>query len=156
MTPMHMTMFGAWYGGVGGQQGCPSQEGGPRLIRFESPRWRPKATQVRARLGVQEEHVLKTMPMLHMVSILGILYMDGNIISWIFQWHRSHLKIRSKSTGIIEISGRPESIRVLRHRLLGRWPMYHVGAHGGASRGGLHDLTLIYSVAIATLGLGFV
>ena len=22
MTPMHMTMFGAWYGGVGGQQGC--------------------------------------------------------------------------------------------------------------------------------------
>ena len=24
MTPMHMTMFGTWYGGVGGQQGCPS------------------------------------------------------------------------------------------------------------------------------------
>ena len=46
MTPMHMTMFGAWYGGVGGQQGCPSQDRGPRLIRFESPRWRPKATQV--------------------------------------------------------------------------------------------------------------
>ena len=56
MTPMHMTMFGAhWEGGQqgcpsphqeGGQQGCPSQEGGPRLIRFESPRWRPKATQV--------------------------------------------------------------------------------------------------------------
>ena len=22
MTPMHMTMFGTWYGGVGGQQGC--------------------------------------------------------------------------------------------------------------------------------------
>ena len=47
MTPMHTTMFGAWYGGVGGQQGCPSQEGGLRLIRFESPRWRPKVTQVR-------------------------------------------------------------------------------------------------------------
>ena len=46
MTPMHMTMFGAWDGGEGGQQGCPSQEGGPRLIRFESLRWRPKATQV--------------------------------------------------------------------------------------------------------------
>ena len=46
MTPMYMTMFGAWYGGVGGHQGCASQEGGPRLIRFESPRWRPKATQV--------------------------------------------------------------------------------------------------------------
>ena len=39
MTPMHMTMFGAWYGGVGGQQGFSSQEGGPRLIRFESPRF---------------------------------------------------------------------------------------------------------------------
>ena len=38
MTPMHMTIFDPWYGGVGGQQGCPSQEGGPRLIRFESPR----------------------------------------------------------------------------------------------------------------------
>ena len=43
MKPMHMTMFGAWDRGEGGQQGCPSQ-GGPRLIRFESPRWRPKAT----------------------------------------------------------------------------------------------------------------
>ena len=34
--PMHMTMFGTSYGGVGGQQGCPSQEGGSRLIQFES------------------------------------------------------------------------------------------------------------------------
>ena len=34
MTPMHMTIFGTWYGGVGGHQGCPSQEGGPRLIRL--------------------------------------------------------------------------------------------------------------------------
>ena len=93
MTPMHMTMFGTWYGGLGGQQGCPSQEGGPRLIRFESPRWRPKATKVRARLGVQEQHVLKTMPRSHMVSVLGILYMDGKIISWSFQWLQSHLKI---------------------------------------------------------------
>ena len=25
MTPMHMTMFGTWDGGEGGQQGCPSQ-----------------------------------------------------------------------------------------------------------------------------------
>ena len=46
MTPMLTTMFGAWVGGVVGQQGFPSQEGGLRLIRFESPRWRPKATQV--------------------------------------------------------------------------------------------------------------
>ena len=52
MTPMHMTMFVAWYGGVEGQQGCPSQEGGSRLIRFKSPRWRPKATQVRVCLNL--------------------------------------------------------------------------------------------------------
>ena len=104
---MHMTMFGAWYGGEGDQQGCPSQEGGLRLIRFESPRWRPKATQVQARLVVQEQHVLKMTSRSHTVSILGVLYMDGKIILWIFQWHWSHLKIRSESMGIIETSGRP-------------------------------------------------
>ena len=113
MTPMHMTMFGAWYGGVGDQQGCPSQEGAPRLIRFESPRWRPKATQVRARLGVQEQHVLKMTPRSHMVSVLGALYMDGKIISWSFQWHWSHLKIRSESTEIVKTSGRPTETRGL-------------------------------------------
>jgi hypothetical protein len=43
MTPMHMTMIGAWNGVEEVQKGFPSQEGGPRLIRFESPRWRPKA-----------------------------------------------------------------------------------------------------------------
>ena len=53
MTPMQTTMFGAWYGGVGGQQGCPSQEVGPRLIWFESPRWRPSPTEVGAHLGFQ-------------------------------------------------------------------------------------------------------
>ena len=132
---MHMTMFGAWYGGLGGQQGCASQEGGPRLIRFESPRWRPKATKVRGRLGVHEQHILKMMPRSHKVSVLGVLYMYRKIISWRFQWHRSHLKIRSESTGIIETSGRPESVRVLLHRLLDRWPVYCVGAHRGASWG---------------------
>ena len=80
MTPMHTTMFAAWYGGVRGQQGCPSQEGGPRLIWFESLTWRPKATQVRARLEVQEQHVLKTTPRSHTVSVLGVLCMDGKII----------------------------------------------------------------------------
>ena len=36
MTPMHMTMFGAWDGGEGGQQGCPSQEGGLKQLKLES------------------------------------------------------------------------------------------------------------------------
>jgi hypothetical protein len=40
-------MIGAWNGVEEVQQGFPSQQGGPTLIRFESPRWRPKAIQVR-------------------------------------------------------------------------------------------------------------
>jgi hypothetical protein len=43
MTTMLMSMRGACFGEYGVQQGFPSQAGGPRLIRLESPRWRPKA-----------------------------------------------------------------------------------------------------------------
>jgi hypothetical protein len=39
------------------------------------------------------------------------------------------LKIPSELTGIVKISGRPESVRVLCHRLLDRWPVYRVGTH---------------------------
>jgi hypothetical protein len=62
MAPMHMSMSDAWSEEEGVQQCFPSQEGGLRLIQFESPRWRPKATQVRAQLGVQEQHALKMTP----------------------------------------------------------------------------------------------
>jgi hypothetical protein len=54
MTLMHTTMIAAWNGVEEVQQGFPSQQGRPRLIRFESPRWRPKAIQVRVQFGVQE------------------------------------------------------------------------------------------------------
>jgi hypothetical protein len=37
-------------------------------------------------------------------------------------------KIPSESMGIINTSGHLESVRVLCHRLLGRWPVYRVGA----------------------------
>ena len=80
MTPMHMTMFGAWYGGVGEQQGCPSQEGGPRLIRFESPRWRPKATKVRVCLGLQDQSSLNWSPRTHLDSIFDDPHMVGKLI----------------------------------------------------------------------------
>jgi hypothetical protein len=40
---MHMTMISASYG-KGVHQGCPSKEGGLRLIQFESPMWRPKTS----------------------------------------------------------------------------------------------------------------
>jgi hypothetical protein len=36
MTSMHMAMLGEWSGVLHVQLGCPSQERGPRLIRFES------------------------------------------------------------------------------------------------------------------------
>jgi hypothetical protein len=38
-------------------------------------------------------------------------------------------KIRLESTGIVETSQRSDSVLVLRHRLLGRWVVYRVGAH---------------------------
>ena len=151
MTPMHTTMIGAWHQERGVQQGCPSHEGGPRLIRFESPRWRPKETQVRVHLGVQEQPAPKSTPRPHMESILVALYMDGKIISWSLQWHWFEAQISSESTGIVRTSEHPESVRLPRHNLLGRSPMYRLGAHMVF----IHDLNLIYSVAAATLGLGF-
>ena len=55
MTSMHMAKHGEWCEDEGVQQGFSSREEGPKLIRFESPRWRPKTTQVRVHLGVQEQ-----------------------------------------------------------------------------------------------------
>jgi hypothetical protein len=62
MTPMHTTMIGAWNGVEEVQQGFPSQQGGLRLIRFESPRWRPKAIQVRVQFEVQKQCPIKRTP----------------------------------------------------------------------------------------------
>jgi hypothetical protein len=45
---MHMTILCAWNGVEEVQQECPSRRGGTRPIRFETPRWRPKAIHVRA------------------------------------------------------------------------------------------------------------
>ena len=80
MTPMHMIIFGAWDGGEGGQQGCPSQEGGPRLIRFESPRWRPSPTEVGVHLGFQDQSTLNWSPRMHPDSVFDDPYMDGKLI----------------------------------------------------------------------------
>jgi hypothetical protein len=54
MRPMHTTMIGACNGVEEVQQGCSSQGGCTRLIRFESPRWRPKEIHVRTQFEVQE------------------------------------------------------------------------------------------------------
>jgi hypothetical protein len=80
MATMLTSMRGAWIGESGVQQGFPSQEGGPRLIRFESPRWKPKAIQVRAQFRVQEQCAIKRTPMSHTDSVLDVLYMVGSTI----------------------------------------------------------------------------
>jgi hypothetical protein len=40
-----------------------------------------------------------------------------------------HLKIRPKSTGIVETIQHSDSVLMLRQRLLGRWAVYRVEAH---------------------------
>ena len=43
-----MTMLGDR--GRGDQRGCPNREGGLKLIRFESPWWRPKSSSSPSRV----------------------------------------------------------------------------------------------------------
>jgi hypothetical protein len=81
MATMLMSMRGACIGEDGVQQGFPSQEGGPRLIRFKSPRWMPKEIHVRAQFGVQEQCAIKRAPRSHTKSILNVLYMVGSTIA---------------------------------------------------------------------------
>jgi hypothetical protein len=40
-----------------------------------------------------------------------------------------HPKIHLESTGIVETIQRSDSVLMQRHRLLGRWAVYRVGAH---------------------------
>ena len=133
MTSMHTVKHGEWREDEGDQQGFPSREEGPKLIWFESPRWRPKdnSSSSPLYLRVQEQHAQKMTPMSHTESISDVLYMDGKIVSRSFQWHWFEAQINSESTGIVETSERPESVKLLQHHLLGCWPMYHVGIHDG-------------------------
>jgi hypothetical protein len=81
MTPMHTTMISAWNGVEEVQQWFPNQEGGPRLIRFESPRWRPNAIHVRVQFGVHEQCAIKRTPRSHTESVLDVPSMVGSRIS---------------------------------------------------------------------------
>src|SRR5438132_6382406 len=121
---------------------------------MSTSRGSPSPTRFRLHLGIQEQAAPKLMHRTHTDSVLDVLYMDGKRISWSFQWHRSHIKLPSESTGIVQTSGRPESVMVLRHHLLTRWALYRVGVHLGRVQGSCTPLTLIYSVAAATLGFG--
>ena len=75
-----MTMLGEPYGDQGDQRGCPSQKGGLRLIWFESPRWRPKATQVRVCLGLQNQSALNWSPKTHSDSVFDDPHIVGKLI----------------------------------------------------------------------------
>ena len=44
MTSMHTIIFAGWNEGWQDQHWFPRREGGPKLVRFESPRWRPKSS----------------------------------------------------------------------------------------------------------------
>ena len=44
MTSMHTIIFAGWNEGWQDQHWFPRREGGPKLILFESPRWRPKSS----------------------------------------------------------------------------------------------------------------
>jgi hypothetical protein len=109
-TPIHMIMIGASHG-KGVQQGFPSKGGVPRLIQFETLRWRPKITQVRVHLRVQEQHTPKMRPRMHTKSVLDVIYMDGkefhrasNGTSPTSKFHLSQQKL-SKQVDIQNLSG---------------------------------------------------
>ena len=127
---MHMDKHGEWCEDEGDQQGFPSREDGPKLIRFESPRWRPKNNsssssprspgaahtkndaQVaygvcfgRSLYGWKDNFKELTMALVSGPNSLGI---NGN--------HRNNVTSRI--------------CQGLRHRLLGCCPMYRVGPSG--------------------------
>ena len=52
MTSVHTTMLGEWHRDQRDQYGFSNRDGGPKLIRFESPRWRPKSCSSPSRSSV--------------------------------------------------------------------------------------------------------
>jgi hypothetical protein len=57
------------------------------------------------------------------------IHMVGKIKRLSNQPNWFHPKIHLKSMGIVETIQRSHSVLVLRHRLLGCWAVYRVGAH---------------------------
>jgi hypothetical protein len=57
------------------------------------------------------------------LDMVGKIRRLSNQLNWL------HPKILSESTEIVETSQSSDSVLVLRHRLLGRWAVYRVGAH---------------------------
>jgi hypothetical protein len=117
--------------------------------------WRSNTTQLRVHLGVQEQSALNWTLRPYTESDFYVPHMVGNIISYSFQWHQAHNQMMPESTEIVKSSGRPESISVLRRRLLGCWPIYHIGAHLGCVQRSCTSLNTLYSIETPKLGFGF-
>ena len=49
MSSMGTTTIGEWHRDQRDQHGYPNRDGGQKLIRFESPRWRPKSSSSSSR-----------------------------------------------------------------------------------------------------------
>jgi hypothetical protein len=90
---------------------------------------RSSPTQLRLHLGFQDQSALKWMPKMYPDSDCNGLDKVGKIRRLSNQPNWFHPKIRPESTEIVETSQHSDSVLVLRHRLLGRWAVYRVGAH---------------------------
>jgi hypothetical protein len=90
---------------------------------------RSSPTRLRLHLRFQDQSALKWTPRRHPDSYCDGLDMVGKIRRLSNQPNWFHLKIHPESTGIVETIQRSDSVLVPRHRLLGRWAVYRVGAH---------------------------
>jgi hypothetical protein len=69
-------------------------------------RWRTnpiRNCRVRVQLRVQDHLVFKMTSRLHTTSVLDVLHMHGRLRRQPFQWHWSHVQLKSESSAIIKI-----------------------------------------------------
>jgi hypothetical protein len=90
---------------------------------------RSSPTRLRLHLGFQDQSALKWTPKMHPDSDCDRLDMVGKIGRLSNQPNWFHPEIRLESTEIVETIQHSDYVLVLRHRLLGRWAVYRVGAH---------------------------
>jgi hypothetical protein len=110
--------------------------------------WRPNPILLRVHLGVQEQPNVNWMPRPHPKSEFNNPYMDGKIISWSFYWRWFQVQSPSESLEIVRGSWHPDSVPVLRHRILAFGPCIFVEPIRGTSRGKPRPIPYI-SVAAA-------
>jgi hypothetical protein len=123
MDVLMIRNLGEDHQGLGKGLGVEEEQQGRPTRRRSSP------TRLRLYLGFQDQSALKWTPKMHPDSDCNGLDMVGKIRKLSNQPNSFHPKIRPESTGIVETSQSSDSVLVLRHRLLGRWAMYRVGAH---------------------------